>query len=222
MKMQVPITRLKSVKNQLKNTRLVVISAVVAVLLVGATSVAAYTMSQQKKSEQETGEVPQKPLGSAPKEEKKAPAVVEEKAAAPTAPANTSSEPSSRAVAPTKPAADRSKPITVQVAWWGGARYYSNQGAQVVSVGSTAVRVVGFTGGELRWQAEANVDGAISVIASGSATIAPNQITYDIPQFDNWGLASANHSSDILVRMHITSPNDTATEWRTITSSDVL
>jgi hypothetical protein len=217
MKIQSLLNQLKSVKNLLKGMRLIVVLVIVAALLVGATSVAVYAMSQQKKQIPVAEKVQEKLANPALKEEQKVPVAAEEKAITL---APTSTQPAAPAPqgipAPTKPVAERSKPITVQVAWWGGAYIYNDQDTQVVRFGSTAVRIVGFIGGELHWQAEANINGVISVINSGSATLAPKQGTYDIPQFDNRELLYTGHTSDILLRVHITSPNDVATEWRAI------
>lgn len=216
MKIPSLLNRIKSVKKQLKGTRLIVVLVIVAVLLVGATSVAVYAIGLQKKKIQVVEKVQDKPANPPPKEEQIAPVAVEEKTITP---ANTQPAPAPQGVpSPSQPVVDRPKPITAQIGWWGGAYYYDDQGAWIVNFGSTALRIIGFIGGELRWQAEANVDGAIRVINSGSATIAPNQLTYDIPQFDNRELPYINHSGNILLRMHITSPNDVATEWRVIAS----
>lgn len=216
MKIPSTLNRLKSITKQLKGTRLIVSLAILAVVSIGATSVAAYTTSLQRKKVQVAEEVQKKTVNSAPKVVPTPPAVAAEN---PTAPTNPQPTPTPKAtVAPTQPTDPRLKPITVQIGWWGGAYLSNDQDAQVVNFGSTSIRVIGFVGGELHWQAEANIDGGVSVINAGSATLAPKQMTYDIPQFVNRQLPYVAHGGDIMLRVHVTSPNDVVTEWRTISS----
>jgi len=95
MKVSSLLNWLKSVKKQLKGVRLIIFLAVVAVLLVGATSAAIYTLNPQSKKIQPVlvEEVIDVPASPAPKEEKEVPvAAKEEEPVVP--PANTQPTPS--------------------------------------------------------------------------------------------------------------------------------
>lgn len=66
-------------------------------------------------------------------------------------------------------------------------------------------------GGVIIWQLEARQNGAISVLRSGSGTVADMVGAYDTPNLAGSTLNKV--SPDAGIRVRVTSPNDIASAW---------
>lgn len=86
MKLPSLLGPLKSIKKHIKGTRLIVVLAIVTVLVVGAVSVSAYTISQQKNKQPVAEKAQSNPPTPVPKQESAAPAKEEKPTAESTSP----------------------------------------------------------------------------------------------------------------------------------------
>src|SRR5664279_158433 len=139
------INRFKSVRKQLKGMRLTVVLAIVVVLLVGATSVAAYTTNLQNKKIQLTEKIQKKPAKPAPKQEKKNPVTADDNTSANNQSNNHQDTKQQSKIAQTSPAPSPSKGIanptpinktfTITSVSITNSSYYCGSGTVILSIG---------------------------------------------------------------------------------------
>jgi hypothetical protein len=80
------------------------------------------------------------------------------------------------------------------------------------------VTVSSHSGGTLNWQVEKMTAGNVSVVSSGSNNVEQNQLVYNLT--DTYGLFKGRGGANDMLRLHMTAPNDYATQWYTPKSGE--